>query len=108
MQRGEQGNPQALSDADRQPEHRVAEQLRTNGLEQMEGQAVKESDFFAVGRTFVHLLTGIYPAELPKNLHANQLIWRDRAPQISEWLVYLINELIAPLPQNRPRNSQRI
>lgn len=77
-------------------------------LEQIEGQAVKESDFFALGRTFIHLLTGIYPAELPKNLQTNQLVWRDRAPQVSEWLIYLINELIAPLPQNRPRNAQII
>lgn len=77
-------------------------------LEQIEGQAVKESDFFALGRTFVHLLTGIYPAELPKNPQTNQLEWRNRAPQISDWLAYLINELIAPLPQNRPQNAQRI
>lgn len=77
-------------------------------LEQIEGQAVKESDFFALGRTFVHLLTGIYPAELPKNPQTNQLVWRNQAPQISEWLVYLIDELLAPLPQNRPQNAQSI
>jgi CHASE2 domain-containing sensor protein/predicted Ser/Thr protein kinase len=77
-------------------------------VEQMEGQAVKESDFFALGRTFVHLLTGIYPAELPKNPQTNQLVWRNQAPQISEWLVYLIDELLAPLPQNRPQNAQSI
>ncbi len=77
-------------------------------LEQIEGQAVRESDFFALGRTFVHLLTGIYPAELPKNPQNNKLIWRDRAPQVSDWLAYLIDELIAPLPQNRPQNSQNI
>lgn len=76
-------------------------------LEQIDGQAVRESDFFALGRTFVHLVTGIYPAELPKT-QTNQLGWRDRAPQISEWLVYLIDELIAPFPQNRPQNSQSI
>ena len=77
-------------------------------LEQIEGQAVKESDFIALGRTFVHLLTGIYPAELPKNPQTNQLVWRNQAPQISEWLVYLIDELLAPLPQNRPQNAQSI
>lgn len=76
--------------------------------EQIEGQAVVESDFFALGRTFVHLLTGIYPAELPRNPETNQLIWRDRALQVSAWLAYLIDELIAPLPQHRPSNAQRI
>ncbi len=77
-------------------------------LEQIEGQAVKESDFFALGRTFVHLLTGIYPAELPKNLQTNQLVWRERTPQISDWLAHLIDKLIAPLPQHRPQNAQSI
>lgn len=77
-------------------------------IEQMDGQAVKESDFFALGRTFVHLLTGIYPSELPRNPQTNQLEWRDRAPQISDWFAYLIEELIAPLPQNRPQNAQSI
>ena len=77
-------------------------------LEQIEGQAVKESDFFALGRTFIHLLTGIYPAELPKNPQTNQLVWRNQAPQISEWLVYLIDQLLAPHPQNRPQNAQSI
>ncbi|WP_009632120.1 CHASE2 domain-containing protein [Synechocystis sp. PCC 7509] len=77
-------------------------------IEQIEGQASRESDFFALGRTFVHLLTGIYPAELPKNPQTNQLVWRNRAPHISEWLAYLIEELIAPLPQNRPHNAQSI
>ena len=77
-------------------------------VEQIEGQAVKESDFFALGRTFIHLLTGIYPAELPKNPQTNQLVWRNQAPQISEWLVYLIDQLLAPHPQNRPQNAQSI
>lgn len=77
-------------------------------LEQIEGQAVRESDFFALGRTFVHLLTGIYPAELPKNPQTNQLMWREQAPQVSDWLAYLIDKLIAPIPQHRPQNAQGI
>lgn len=76
--------------------------------EQIEGQAVIESDFFALGRTFVHLLTGIYPAELPKNSQTNQLIWREQALQISPRLADLIDEMLAPLPHHRPGNAQRI
>lgn len=76
--------------------------------EQIEGQAVVESDFFALGRTFVHLLTGIYPPDLPKHPQTNQLVWQDRAAQISAWLAYLIDEMLAPLPQHRPGNVHSI
>jgi serine/threonine protein kinase len=51
--------------------------------EQMNGQAVLQSDFFALGRTFVHLLTGISPLELPKDSKTGCLLWRKQAPKIS-------------------------
>ena len=76
--------------------------------EQVNGQAVPQSDFFALGRTFVHLLTGTYPDDLPQDPQTNQLIWRDRAPQVSAMLADLIDCLMAPLPQNRPQDMQVI
>lgn len=76
--------------------------------EQVNGQAVPQSEFFALGRTFVNLLTGTYPDDLPKDLQTNQLLWRDRAPQVSAILADLIDYLMAPLPQNRPREMQVI
>lgn len=69
--------------------------------EQVQGQAVYQSDYFALGRSFIHLLTGIHPDHLPPNQETGQLIWRDRAPQISTSLGDLIDGLIAPLPQER-------
>lgn len=75
--------------------------------EQLNGQAVLQSDFFALGRTFVHLLTGTNPDDLPKNSQ-NQLIWRDSVPQVSALLADLIDDLMAALPQNRPQNTQVI
>jgi len=76
--------------------------------EQLNGQAVPESEFFALGRTFVHLLTGTYPDDLPQEPQTNQLMWRDRAPQVSAVLADLIDQLMAPLPQNRPQDMQVI
>ena len=75
--------------------------------EQLNGQAVPQSEFFALGRTFVHLLTGTYPDDLLQS-QTNRLMWRDRAPQISPMLADLIDRLLAPLPQNRPRDMQAI
>ncbi len=74
--------------------------------EQINGQAVCQSDFFALGRTFVHLLTGIHPDRLLKDPQTGALIWRSQAPQISNSLANLIDELMIPLPQQRLQQPQ--
>jgi WD40 repeat protein/tRNA A-37 threonylcarbamoyl transferase component Bud32 len=76
--------------------------------EQAEGRANRQSDFFALGRTFVHLLTGKHPEDLPKISGTDQAIWRDNAPQVSPSLVDFIDELMAPSVQNRPDDTQTI
>jgi serine/threonine protein kinase len=74
--------------------------------EQIEGKALPESDFFAVGRTFVHLVTGLHPVDLPRDGKTGQLIWRDKAPQISSPLADFIDDLMAADPAARPQNLQ--
>ncbi|WRH68691.1 MAG: tetratricopeptide repeat protein [Planktothrix sp. GU0601_MAG3] len=76
--------------------------------EQMNGQAVLQSDFFALGRTFVHLLTGISPLELPKDSKTGQLIWRNQAPKISSAFADYIDWLMEPESYNRPHNTREI
>lgn len=76
--------------------------------EQAEGRAVPQSDFFALGRTFVHLLTGKYPEDLPKKPGTGQLMWRNAAPQVSKPLADFIDELMAPSVQDRPDNTLTI
>ncbi|MBP5971390.1 protein kinase [Brasilonema sp. CT11] len=76
--------------------------------EQAEGHAVPQSDFFALGRTFVCLLTGKSPLDFPTNLQTGQLIWRDQATSVSPQLINLIDRLIAPFPGQRPQNCQEI
>lgn len=76
--------------------------------EQIEGQAVLQSDFFALGRTFVHLLTGTHPNLLATHAKTGQLMWRASAPQISEALADLIDQLMELLPENRPKNTHSL
>lgn len=76
-------------------------------VEQLIGRAVPQSDFFSLGRTFVQLLTG----ELPESFEetdSGQLIWREKVPEISESLAQLIDDLMAPQVENRPRNTGEI
>ncbi|HEY9598062.1 MAG TPA: serine/threonine-protein kinase [Cyanophyceae cyanobacterium] len=77
--------------------------------EQEKGHAVPQSDFYALGRTFVYLLTGkpatdsaIYDA---LNDRCN---WRKLALGISNDFANLIDKLMAPTAAARHKNTQEI
>ncbi|WP_315788204.1 serine/threonine-protein kinase [Fischerella sp. JS2] len=77
--------------------------------EQQNGYSVQQSDFFALGRTFVFLLTGKEPQDLAiYNPLTNQLDWRPYALQISPLFADLIDCLMAPVASQRPENTQVI
>ncbi|WP_278752312.1 serine/threonine protein kinase, partial [Fischerella thermalis] len=77
--------------------------------EQQNGYSVQQSDFFALGRTFVFLLTGKEPQDSAiYNPLTNQLDWRPHALQISPLFADLIDYLMAPVASQRPENTQVI
>jgi eukaryotic-like serine/threonine-protein kinase len=75
--------------------------------EQAYGQAVPQSDFFSLGRTFVFLLTGRHPLDMYDG-HNNILNWRGYATQATPLLLDLIDELMAQDPAQRPANTEEI
>ncbi|MEJ6487686.1 tetratricopeptide repeat protein [Nostoc punctiforme UO1] len=77
-------------------------------LEQIEGRAVPQSDFFALGRTLVHLVTATPPTDLSKDTKTGNLLWRDKAPQIDKPVADFIDELMAFLPGQRPQTTEVI
>lgn len=77
-------------------------------IEQLNGKAVPQSDFYALGRTFVYLLTGIPLLNIPSDPKTGQLMWRKLAAQIDEPFADFIDELMAHLPGKRPQNTQII
>lgn len=74
--------------------------------EAISGKAVPQSDFYALGRTLVHLLTGKPPLELLQE--SEQLNWRERAPQVSQLLADWIDYLMASSPLQRPPSASFI
>ncbi|MFW6296820.1 MAG: protein kinase domain-containing protein, partial [Halothece sp.] len=76
--------------------------------EQINGQALPQSDFYALGRTFVHLLTGKPPFDLPQDPKTGKLIWHQHAKQISQPFAEYIDELMATSPGERPQSTQLI
>jgi serine/threonine protein kinase len=77
--------------------------------EQEQGQAVPQSDFYAMGRTIIYLLTAKMPND-PSiyDSRTNAFRWRDDAPQISTPLADFVDELIAPAAVNRPQTTEVI
>ncbi len=75
--------------------------------EQDSGHPVPQSDFFALGRTFVHLLTGKHPLDF-YDVRTDELHWRGSAPQASKPFADFIDELMARLPGQRPPNTEVI
>ncbi|MFN6564105.1 MAG: protein kinase domain-containing protein [Nostoc sp. ChiSLP01] len=75
--------------------------------EQMNGEALPQSDFFALGRTFIFLLTGKHPLDM-YDVQQNLLHWKNHAIDISPFLLNLIDWLIAPDIEKRPANAQEI
>ena len=78
-------------------------------LEQINGRAVPQSDFYALGRSFVHLLTGCHPVDLPEDATTGRLSWREAAKQpLDDWFVSLLDDMMAPFPGQRPLNAETL
>jgi serine/threonine protein kinase len=78
-------------------------------IEQINGQTVKQSDLFALGRTFVFLLTGLEPTDKSiYNALDDELSWQKYARNVSPQLGGLLNHMMARLPKDRPANTQEI
>ncbi|MEC4817593.1 MAG: serine/threonine-protein kinase [Scytonema sp. PMC 1069.18] len=76
--------------------------------EQLQGKASQQSDFFALGRTLVYLLTGDEPSCLFKNPNdKNRLLWREQA-SVSNQFADFIDQLMDPIPENRPKDTKTL
>ncbi len=75
--------------------------------EQMNGQAMQQSDFFALGRTFVYLLTAKDPNQF-YNPQTDELLWRDAVPNISPEFADFLDWMMKRSPSQRPKNTEEI
>ncbi len=75
--------------------------------EQINGQAMQQSDFFALGRTFVYLLTAKDPNQF-YNPQTDELLWRDAVPNISPTFADFLDWMMMRSPSQRPANTEEI
>lgn len=73
--------------------------------EQIHGQAVPQSDFFALGRTFVYLVTGKELSQFYDG-STDKFEWRSTAINISPRFSNLLDWLMAPVASQRPANAE--
>jgi len=77
--------------------------------EQEQGQAVPQSDFYALGRTIIFLLTGRSPSDPAMyDPMLNAFNWRPYATQLSPEFADLLDSLISPRVIDRPKTAQEI
>lgn len=77
--------------------------------EQEQGQAVPQSDFYALGRTIIFLLTGRSPNDTALyDPMLNMFNWRPYAPVISADFANLLDSLVSPRVIDRPKTAQEL
>ncbi len=76
--------------------------------EQIHGKAVPQSDYYALGRTMVHLITGNHPAQMFKPGNSDQLSWRKYAKHVDKSLLDYIDKMMDFSVLKRPRSAQEI
>jgi serine/threonine protein kinase len=86
--------------------------LYTSGYappEQERGYAVQQSDFYALGRTFVYLLTGKEPNDSAiYDFQNNILNWRKYAGKVDYRLANFIDAIMSEKVSQRPENTSVI
>jgi serine/threonine protein kinase/ABC-type phosphate transport system substrate-binding protein len=75
--------------------------------QQLSGAASIQSDFFALGRTFVYLLTAKNPTNIYDS-YRNLLVWRNHTVNISPKFLDLIDRLMHQDPDQRPDQAATI
>lgn len=75
--------------------------------EQMQYQAVPQSDFYALGRTFVRLLTAKQPTEIYDSVR-DDFPWRKYTKNISPAVLDLIDKMMARAPIGRHQNTAEL
>jgi eukaryotic-like serine/threonine-protein kinase len=76
-------------------------------VEQLNGQAIQQSDFYALGRTMSYLLTAKEPSEIYDAV-TDEFPWMQFAPHVHDDFADFLDQMMARIPKYRPPNTQSI
>lgn len=76
-------------------------------IEQLNGQAIQQSDFYALGRTMSYLLTAKEPSDI-YNAVTDEFPWQQFAPNVHPDFADFLDQMMTRIPKYRPPNTQSI
>ncbi len=78
--------------------------------EQLLGDCSIQSDYYAIGATMLHMLTGIAPADFPTDGFQLQFetILKEKVPYIPDSFIQFMKSLLAPKSADRPHNASEL
>lgn len=78
--------------------------------EQLIGDCTIQSDFYALGATALHMLTGVAPADIESDSFVLQFepVLKEKNPNISSNCIALLHSLLAPGLDERPKNADQL
>lgn len=78
--------------------------------EQLIGDCAIQSDYYALGATMLHMLTGVVPSDFPSD--GFKLLYEDKlksiVPGITKDALYILRNLLAPKIEDRPHDAQEL
>ena len=78
--------------------------------EQVFGNIAIQSDYYALGATMLHMLTGVFPGEMSSNMYQLRIktILAEKAPQTSEQMTHLLRALLSAEIEKRPKTADEL
>ncbi|MEB3210760.1 MAG: tetratricopeptide repeat protein [Leptolyngbyaceae bacterium] len=76
--------------------------------EQLAGKPRFSSDIYAVGMVGIQTLTGCSPSHLPEDLRTGEILWRDRAPHVSDAFADVLNKMTRYDYRQRYQSTQDV
>ncbi|MBQ9395483.1 MAG: serine/threonine protein kinase [Proteobacteria bacterium] len=78
--------------------------------EQSQGEVSPRSDFYSLGATALHLLTGVFPYDIPRNLFQMQFrpVIQEKAPKTTKPMVDFLDALLASNAEDRPQDIKEL
>ena len=78
--------------------------------EQLQGEVSPRSDFYSLGATALHLLTGVFPYEIPSELFHLQFhpVIEEKAPNTTKPMIELLDFLLAGNAEERPQDVHQL
>ena len=78
--------------------------------EQLQGECCIQSDFYALGATAVHMLTGVSPYNMPSDVFKLEYkpVLAEKAPRTSKEMIALLDYMLAVKSSDRPADANAL